>query len=72
MNQRHTAIARMQKFSYDNKLLPWDQVAEQWNMKSGETLTRSRVWQIAMEAQEKIKRELARELDDTKGGHHAG
>jgi hypothetical protein len=46
------------KFADEQCLQPWEQVAEQWNQLSGESLTRSRVMQIARVAHEKLRQKL--------------
>ena len=46
-------------FTEEQGMPTWDEIAQMWNARSGETLTRSRVWQIAMVAEEKLRQALA-------------
>ena len=46
---------KMVEFSHENELMPWDEVADEYNRRSGENLCRARVWQIAQSAQKKIR-----------------
>ncbi len=45
------------------ELLPWHEVQAKWNEKSGETISRQRVRQIALRAEEKLREELIGFLD---------
>lgn len=62
-NQSPDAVARenqsrMQRFSSEQHLRPWDEVAAIWNRMSGQRISRNRVWQIARRAEEKIRAAL--------------
>jgi hypothetical protein len=48
----------MQHLSAEQDLLPWEEVTERWNQKSGQKLTRGRVCQIARRAHEKLRERL--------------
>lgn len=49
---------QMQRFSHAQNLMPWDQVAAAWNQRSGQNITRNRVWQIAHAAEQKLRKAL--------------
>lgn len=42
----------------DRTLMTWQQVTDEWNRRSGETITRARVHQVAVIAMAKIKKRL--------------
>lgn len=47
-------------FARDQRLTPWDVVAETWNAISGEPpITKTRVWQIGTRAEKKLAELLA-------------
>lgn len=60
--QQNAAIGR--EFTHEQGLLPWEAVRDEWNRRSGENITRTRVWQIAMRAQRKMARQLRACLAD--------
>lgn len=63
----HDVIQGSQSLADEQGLMPWRDVRDAWQAISGERLSRSRVWQIGLRAEAKLRAALA-DLEPECGG----